>query len=146
MSGSEPEGNPLKDWFNSHEHFLEVLPDDALVLPAHNTPFYGLHERLRYLIEHHEEHLLALEEACLTAPASAMELLPVLFKRTLDEHNLGLALGECIAHLNYLHQRGQLERTRDETGCYRYKAVDSTLPKRLRKQRHEAEESPPIQV
>lgn len=146
VSGSEPEGNPLKEWLKSLEHFLGVLPADALVLPAHNTPFYGLHERLRYLIEHHEEHLLALEEACLEAPASAMELLPVLFKRSLDEHNLGLALGECIAHLNYLHQRGQIERAADEQGCYRYRSVDETLPMRLRKQRHAAHDSPPMQV
>tara|TARA_B110000977_G_scaffold54547_1_gene74290 strand:+ start:509 stop:1600 length:1092 start_codon:yes stop_codon:yes gene_type:complete len=146
VSGSEPEGNPLKEWFRSLEHFLEVLPDDTLVLPAHNTPFYGLHERLRYLIEHHEEHLLALEEACLSDPASAMELLPVMFKRKLDDHNLGLALGECIAHLNYLHHRGQIERTVDELGCYRYASVDSTLPMRLRKQRHDADDAAPMQV
>jgi glyoxylase-like metal-dependent hydrolase (beta-lactamase superfamily II) len=146
VPGSEPEGNPLKDWFKSLEHFLEVLPPDALVLPSHNTPFYGLHERLRYLIEHHEDHLLALEEACLAESASAMELLPVLFKRTLDEHNLGLALGECIAHLNYLHQRGQLERVVDRQGCYRYKSIDATLPMRLRKQRHDADDTPPMQV
>ncbi len=146
VSGAEPEGNPLKEWLNSHERFLERLPDDALVLPAHNTPFYGLHERLRYLIEHHEEHLLALEEACLDASCSAMELLPVLFKRPLEGHNLGLALGECIAHLNYLHQRGQLSRTVDDHGCYRYRSVDSTLPKRLRQQRHAAEDNSPLQV
>jgi glyoxylase-like metal-dependent hydrolase (beta-lactamase superfamily II) len=146
VSGSEPEGNPLKEWLKSLEQFLEVLPSDALVLPAHNTPFYGLHERLRYLIEHHEDHLLALEEACLEQPASAMELLPVLFKRTLDEHNLGLALGECIAHLNYLHQRGQVERTLDSQACYRYKSVDATLPMRLRKERHEGDDHPPMQV
>lgn len=34
VTGAEPEGNPLKDWFNSHEKFLEALPADALVLPA----------------------------------------------------------------------------------------------------------------
>lgn len=146
VSGSEPEGNPLKEWLKSLEEFLEVLPSDTLVLPAHNTPFYGLHERLRYLIEHHEEHLLALEEACLEGSPSAMDLLPVLFKRPLDGHNLGLALGECIAHLNYLHQRGQVERAVDAQGCYRYQSVDSTLSMRLRKERHSADESPPIQV
>ncbi len=146
VSAAEPEGNPLKEWLNSHERFLDVLPDDALVLPAHNTPFYGLHERLRYLIEHHEEHLLALEEACLDASCSAMELLPVLFKRPLDGHNLSLALGECIAHLNYLHQRGQVSRAVDEQGRYRYQSIDSTLPKRLRQQRHAAEDSSPMQV
>jgi glyoxylase-like metal-dependent hydrolase (beta-lactamase superfamily II) len=146
VSGSEPEGNPLKEWLNSHERFLELLPDDALVLPAHNTPFYGLHERLRYLIEHHEEHLLGLEEACVNEPTRAMALLPVMFKRKLDGHNLGLALGECIAHLNYLHQRGQIERTVDKQGCYLYQSVDETLPMRLRKQRRDADDSPPMQV
>lgn len=146
VSGAEPEGNPLKDWLKSLERFLEALPADVLVLPAHNTPFCGLHERLRFLIEHHEDHLLALEEACLGRASSAMELLPVLFKRPLEGHNLSLALGECIAHLNYLHQRGQVERRVDEQGAYRYASVDATLPMRLRKQRHDAEDSPPMQV
>lgn len=146
VTGSEPEANPLKDWFSSHEKFLEALPADALVLPAHNAPFYGLHERLRFLIEHHEDHLLALEEACLAGTPTAMDLLPVLFKRELDDNHLGLALGECIAHLNFLHQRGQMERTVDEQGKYRYQSVDNTLHMRLRKHRHEAEEQPPIQV
>lgn len=146
VPGSEPEGNPLKEWFRSLEHLLEALPSDALVLPAHNVPFYGVHERLRFLIEHHEDQLLALEEACLEKTPSAMELLPVLFKRELDEHNLGLALGECIAHLNYLHQRGQLQRSEDDAGCYRYTSVDDTLPMRLRQQRHAAPQRPPMQV
>lgn len=146
VMGGEPEANPLKDWLNSHEHFLGVLPADALVLPAHNAPFYGLHERLRFLIEHHKEHLLALEEACLQETPTAMDLLPVLFKRELDESQVGLALGECIAHLNYLHQRGQVERIEDEQGRYRYRSVDDTLPLRLRKHRHEAETEVPFQV
>jgi len=75
-----------------------------------------------------------------------MELLPVLFKRPLEGHNLSLALGECIAHLNYLHQRGQVERTEDSQGCYRYRSVDATVPMRLRKRRHQAEDATPVQV
>lgn len=146
VSAVEPEGNPLREWLKSHERFLDLLPAETLVLPAHNAPFYGLHERLRYLIEHHEDHLLALEQASVEAPLSAMELLPVLFKRALEGHNLSLALGECIAHLNYLHQRGQVERTEDEQGCYRYRSVDATLPMRLRQRRHQADDSAPMQV
>jgi glyoxylase-like metal-dependent hydrolase (beta-lactamase superfamily II) len=146
VSGSEPEANPLKDWLNSHERFLEALPADALVLPAHNTPFYGLHERLRFLIEHHEEHLLALEQACLDEKPTAMELLPVLFKRKLNDNHVGLALGECNAHLNFLLHRGQLERTVDDQGCYRYKSVDETLTMRLRKHRPSVDDQAPIQV
>ena len=142
----EPEANPLKQWFRSHERFLDLLPADALVLPAHNTPFRGLHERLRYLIEHHEDHLLALEQACLDATPTPMELLPVMFKRKLDDNHLGLALGECIGHLNFLHQRGQLARETDAQGRHRYRSIDATLSQRLRARRYEADDSPPLQV
>jgi glyoxylase-like metal-dependent hydrolase (beta-lactamase superfamily II) len=146
VMGGEPEANPLKQWFYSHEQFLEQLPSDALVLPAHNAPFHGLHVRLRALIEHHEDHLLALEEACLSGSPTAMDLLPVLFKRELDDTQVGLALGECVAHLNFLHQRGQLERNVDGQGRYCYQSIDDSLPKRLRKQHHEAEDQAPFQV
>lgn len=146
VMGAEPEGNPLKEWFSSHERFLNILPADALVLPAHNTPFYGLHERLRFLIDHHEEHLLALEQACAERSQTALELLPILFKRELDGDQIGLAVGECVAHLNYLVQRGQLLRETDSDGHYRYTSVDDTLPQRLRQQTHVAVDDVPVQV
>lgn len=142
----EPEANPLKEWLASHERFLDLLPADALVLPAHNAPFRGLHARLRRLIEHHEEHLLALEEACVDATPTAMDLLPVLFKRTLDEHVIGMALGECIAHLNYLQQRGQLAREINDDGHYTYRSIDDTLCLRLRRNRSEPDDQPILQV
>jgi glyoxylase-like metal-dependent hydrolase (beta-lactamase superfamily II) len=141
VSASQPEANPLREWMASHEHFLEHLPADALVLPAHNTPFYGLHDRLRFLIQHHEDHLLALEEACQT-PQTALQLLPVLFKRELDGSQIGLALGECVAHLNYLLQRGQLKRSEDEAGHHHYLSVDETLAQRLRQGGHDRDEAP----
>ncbi|MCB1844633.1 MAG: MBL fold metallo-hydrolase, partial [Halioglobus sp.] len=146
VAGSEPEGNPLRDWFHSLERFLEQLPSETLVLPAHNTPFYGLHERLRFLIDHHEDHLLALEEACLDTERSALEMLPVMFKRELSGHNLDMAVGECLAHLNFLVQRGQLARRVDEAGCYRYRSIDDTLPLRLRQRHHAAVSDGPFQV
>lgn len=146
VSGSEPEANPLRDWLQSLERFLDILPGDLLVLPAHNVPFYGLHHRLRYLVEHHEDNLIALEEACLEGEPNAVDLLPVLFQRELDDSQVGLAVGECVAHLNYLVHRGQLERRVDGEGCYRYRSVDDTLPLRLRKRRHQGESEPPLQV
>jgi glyoxylase-like metal-dependent hydrolase (beta-lactamase superfamily II) len=141
VSPGEPDGNPLREWLVSHQKFLELLPDDALVLPAHNTPFYGLHDRLRALVLHHEDHLLALEQAC-REPSTAVELLPVLFKRELDENQIGLALGECVAHLNYLTLRGQLQRTEEADGSYRYLSVDDTLELRLRRGGHMPDEAP----
>jgi glyoxylase-like metal-dependent hydrolase (beta-lactamase superfamily II) len=141
VSASEPEANPLRQWMTSHEHFLDQLPADALVLPAHNTPFYGLHERLRALIQHHEDHLLALEEAC-RRPSTAVELLPVLFKRKLDEQQMDMALGECVAHLNYLTQRGQLVREEDERGVHRFRSVDDSLAQRLHPAEHTPDDTP----
>lgn len=142
----EPDGNPLREWLQSLEHFLEVLPGDALVLPAHNVPFKGLHQRLRHLIEHHEDSLLALEEACVNDSRTAMGLLPALFQRKLSEEQINMALGECVAHLNYLIQRGQVARELDSQGVYRFRSIDDTLPLRLRQRRVPREGYQPIQV
>ncbi len=142
----EPDGNPLREWLQSLEHFLEVLPADALVLPAHNVPFTGLHHRLRHLIEHHEDGLLALEEACVERPLSALELVPAMFKRELSDEQVSMALGECVAHLNYLVQRGQVLREMDGGGVYRYRSVDDTLPLRLRQRRAPRDSIGPLQV
>ncbi|MFT5481712.1 MAG: glyoxylase-like metal-dependent hydrolase (beta-lactamase superfamily II) [Halieaceae bacterium] len=137
----EPEANPLRQWMDSHYKFLDQLPADALVLPAHNTPFYGLHNRLRTLLNHHEDHLLALEEACVE-PSTAWDLLPVLFKRKLEESQQGLALGECIAHLHLLMYRGQMHRELDSSGCYLYTSIDETLSVRARPGTHVALDGP----
>ncbi|MFV8817215.1 MBL fold metallo-hydrolase [Haliea sp. E17] len=142
----EPEANPLREWLQSLEHFLDVLPADALVLPAHNVPFTGLHHRLRHLIEHHEDGLLSLEEACVDQPRAALELLPALFQRELNEEQVNMALGECLAHLNYLVQRGQVARHSDEAGVYRYRSVDDTLPLRLRQRKTPRDGRQPLQV
>jgi len=136
----EPEANPLADWLASHQRFLE-LPDEVLVMPAHNTPFRGLHARLRQLIAHHEDKLLALEEACVT-PMTAAEALPVMFRRELGVEQIGLALGECIAHLNLLRARGLVERTLGADGLLRYRSTSPTLTERARPGEHQKDESP----
>lgn len=125
---TEPEANPLKDWMDSHDRFLE-LPPDLLVLPAHNLPFYGIRERLRALISHHEDRMLAVEERCVE-PALAKDLLSVLFARELDPRQSMMALGEAIAHLHLLMHRNRIERTLHEDGRYRYRSIDPDLPRR----------------
>ena len=109
---SEPNANPLKDWMDSHDRFLST-PADTLVLPAHNLPFYGVRERLRDLIGHHDDRMLAIEEACVE-PQIAKDLLPVLFARELDPRQMMMALGEAIAHVHLLMHRNRIERTLHE--------------------------------
>jgi hypothetical protein len=58
-------------------------------------------------------------EAC-SQPLSAADLLPVLFRRALDTHQTFFAMGESIAHLNYLWLQGKLSRARATDGTYRF--------------------------
>jgi hypothetical protein len=44
----------------------------------------------------------------------------VLFSRALDDHQMMFAMGEIVAHLNYLMYAGRLERARDDQGVYRF--------------------------
>lgn len=136
----EPEANPLADWIRTLKEFL-VLPEDTLVLPSHNRPFYGLHERIQQLVSHHEDHMLALEQACVTAK-TLPELLPVIFKRTLDDNQLGMAQGECIAHLHLLKQRGLLQRELREDGLYWYKTHDADLPGKTLPESYRGDDAP----
>jgi glyoxylase-like metal-dependent hydrolase (beta-lactamase superfamily II) len=115
---AEPDANPLADFLTSLERF-RALPEDCLVLPSHGRPFRGLHLRIDQLAAHHAERLEATLAAC-TAPSTAVEVMPRLFDRVLDVHQLAFALGETVAHLNYLVADGRLGRRLDDDGRLRY--------------------------
>jgi len=97
---SEPEGDPLDLFLRSVERYA-TLPQQTLVLPSHGLPFYGLRQRADALKEHHR---LRLDEVLAAAqrPVSAADVVPVLFRRQLDNHQIVFAMGEAIAHLNHL--------------------------------------------
>jgi glyoxylase-like metal-dependent hydrolase (beta-lactamase superfamily II) len=104
----DPEGDPLGLYLRSLQEIKEQIPADALVLPGHQLPFYGLHTRSNELIAHHEVRCAAIAEACRAAPRSAAELVPVLFSRELDPHQMSFAFSEVQAHVNYMLRRGEL--------------------------------------
>ncbi len=114
----EPDGNPLQQYLDSLGKFAG-LPADVLVLPSHGKPFRGLHTRITQLREHHVARLAEVMAACV-APQSAVDIVPLMFKRALDAHQLSFALGEALAHLHALWHDGQLQRTRDDDGIYRF--------------------------
>ena len=94
----------------SHDRFLSI-PADTFVLPAHNLPFL---RRARTLAAAHRSprrshagHRGTLR----VTPATARELLPVLFARKLDPRQMMMALGEAIAHVHLLLHRNRLERS-----------------------------------
>jgi glyoxylase-like metal-dependent hydrolase (beta-lactamase superfamily II) len=104
----EPDGDPLARYLASLKKLRAALPPDILVLPSHNLPFYGVHERIDELAAHHGARCDDVIAACIR-PTSAAELLPVLFRRVLDRHQVGFALGEALAHLHYLEGQGAVE-------------------------------------
>jgi len=116
---SEPDANPLKLYLDSLSRYAD-LPADTLVLPSHGKPFRGLHLRVEQLRQHHEARLEETLTACGQAPQSARDLVPVLFKRALDLHQLTFAMGEAIAHLNYLWHAGSLSRELCADGILRF--------------------------
>ena len=105
------DANPLGSYLASLER-LRKLPDDTLVLPSHGVPFRGLRHRVDDLREHHEEQLDMLEQACIE-PKTAVEVLPLMFRRQLTGMHLFLALGEALAHLECLVHAGRVERRPD---------------------------------
>lgn len=115
---TEPDGDPVGQFLCSLRALTE-LPDDTLVLPSHGLPFRGIRARVAALEAHHAERLGALKDAC-AEPRTAAEIVPVLFSRALDVHQLFFAMGEAIAHLNHLHQRGEVSRVLDDAGTYRF--------------------------
>jgi glyoxylase-like metal-dependent hydrolase (beta-lactamase superfamily II) len=115
----QPMGNPLRLYLESLDRFQPMAPD-TLVLPSHGLPFHGLPARLDQLRRHHEERLTRAVEA-LGEPKTGAELIPVLFARELDSHQLNFAIGETLAHLHYLEWQGRVTRLLGEDGLYRFR-------------------------
>jgi len=112
--------NPLEDWIESCKRLRRNLPDDLLVLPAHNEPFYGLHTRLTQLIDGHEEGLAKLLDM-LDEPKRAIDVFSALFKRKIGAEVFFMATGESLAHLNCLLGRGLATVARDDRGVNWYR-------------------------
>lgn len=115
----QPRSNPLRLYLDSLERF-RPMSDDTLVLPSHGLPFYGLHARLDQLRQHHDGRLDACVDA-LAEPRTGVELIPVLFQRKMDTHQLGFAIGEALAHLHLLESEGDVARLTGEDGVYRFR-------------------------
>ncbi|CAN7617118.1 MBL fold metallo-hydrolase [Acidovorax sp. LjRoot74] len=119
VHASEPESNPLRLFLTSLLRYL-VLPPDTLVLPSHGKPFQGLHERIQQLQNHHRDRLVEILAAAQQGSLSAFDVLPIMFKRKLDAHQMTFAMGEALAHLHWLWLDGQLQRVLDAGGIHRF--------------------------
>jgi len=119
---TEPEADPLTDWMVSCAKVKREVPDEVLVLPAHNDPFHGLHARLDHLIAGHERSLGRLQALLTKAPKRAVDVFGALFARPIGPDLLGMATGEGLAHINCLIERGKAVAEADADGVIWYRA------------------------
>jgi len=121
---NEPEANSLKLFLDSIDKF-KALHINTLTLPAHGKPFTGLYKRIEQLHDHHRDRLSEVMQACAQSPHSAADIVPIMFKRELDLHQMTFAMGESVAHLHALWFEGRLRRVRGNDGVYRFSTVDA---------------------
>jgi glyoxylase-like metal-dependent hydrolase (beta-lactamase superfamily II) len=117
VHATEPDADPLGEWMESCLRFQSLAHEGHLVMGGHKLPFTGLPTRMHQLIENHHGALRRLREY-LTTPRTAADCFPPLFKRKIDGGTYGLALVEAIAHLNHLHQTGEISRTLRDDGAW----------------------------
>ena len=120
--------DPVGSYLASFER-LATLEPEPLVLPSHGEVFWGLATRLDELRAHHAatlDKVLGL----VTAPTTARELADRLYRAPLEGINLSLAVGESLAHLEHLAQRGALLVAEVPGSPRRYRPVSAIEPAR----------------
>ena len=108
VSAVAPEEDAVGRFLASIRRF-QGLGEGVLVLPSHGRPFRGAGARVAQLEAHHRQRDQLILEA-LDRPRCIAELLPVLFNRELDGHEILFGMGEAIAHLNHLVSLGAVDR------------------------------------
>jgi len=120
---SDPLGDPVGLFLESIQRYT-ALPDDTLVLPSHGLPFLGIRSRVTALLDHHRDRLAELE-AAIGQPATAFDVLSVLFRRKLDLQQQFFAMGEAIAHLNHSWHAGRLFRAIGPDSVIRFSRIQT---------------------
>ena len=109
--------NPLTDYLNSLEKTEKL--DVKVVLPAHEETFTNHRERTKQLKDHHEQRLKEIMDELKAGSSTAYALTSKIHwnvrYKSWDGFPLFqkyLALGETVAHLHLLEQRGLVRRTK----------------------------------
>ena len=116
----EPDANPLAEWLAAIER-VGRLPDDALVLPAHELPFFGLGRRAFELKQHHLNVLERLVDFCKEKPDTVCGLSRRLFKDRHGPLDSILAVSETQAHISYLWAQGRVTQHLKADGSFEYR-------------------------
>jgi glyoxylase-like metal-dependent hydrolase (beta-lactamase superfamily II) len=115
----EPHADALAEFLASLRQIRATVPEDVLTAPTHGRPFHGLHDRIDTLIDHHRERCDLLAKAIREGATTTAGIMPSLFNRKLDPHQMGVAFGEALAHVNHMLANGELRGETDREGVLR---------------------------
>ncbi|CUH75084.1 MBL fold metallo-hydrolase [Tropicibacter naphthalenivorans] len=114
---TEPQADPVGEWFEACTRLQTLARADHLVLGGHKLPFTGLPARMRQFTDNHHHALDRLAEH-LKTPQTAADCFATLFKRRIGEAEYGLALVEAMAHCLHLWHEGRATRTLRSDGAW----------------------------
>lgn len=83
--------------------------DADFVIPCHGKPFHGANDRIDEILAHHDRRLAETADY-VGYGATIYEVCGKLFRKELNIHETRFALGETIAHLEYLRHRNEISR------------------------------------
>ncbi|MEM6974356.1 MAG: MBL fold metallo-hydrolase [Pseudomonadota bacterium] len=122
---TEPEADPLDGWLATCQRLrARIGTGDPLLLPGHQLPFHGGAQRLRQLIDTHENALDRVMVALRERPCTALDLFQPLFRRRIGPAEEGLALVEAVAHLNHLAAMGLIRGKAREDGAIAWQPAE----------------------
>ncbi|AXF55172.1 MBL fold metallo-hydrolase [Salicibibacter kimchii] len=99
--------DPLGTYLASLNKIKKLNAD--FVIPSHGQPFYGANDRVDEILAHHDKRLQETIDS-IGSGETIYEVCSRVFNRQLSLHETRFALGETIAHLEYLRGRGELGR------------------------------------
>ena len=107
VGGLSPLRDPLGSFLESLALLLDIGPVTN-VLPAHGHPFIQLEERVRQIVQHHDDRLDDIREIGRnTGQATVVDISQQLFRKPLWGM---MAESETFAHLEFLRLRGDAEQ------------------------------------
>ncbi|MFD1362055.1 MBL fold metallo-hydrolase [Lentibacillus salinarum] len=110
--------NPLARYLESLDKIKKL--DADFVVPSHGEPFHGANERIEEIKSHHDKRL-DQTLASVDGGSTVYQACQQLFRKQLTVHEMRFAVGETLAHLEYLRYKGECRRELSD-GVYRYYA------------------------
>lgn len=114
------EQNPLHLYIQSLEKLKKLNAN--LIIPSHGKPFYDANNRIDEIITHHNERLEHILSIIKREEKTVFEITNEMFTKNLTTHEMRFAIGEAIAHLEYLRFKN-LCKQEYKNGIWYYQTI-----------------------